>query len=313
MKARRMSVELPKRTTEHIKESASWKILQGQTPAEWIIREVTERDYGIDAYVELTNEKGEITGDLCSIQLKGTSAIEWRDVLEGGSKVEGMKEGVLSGIPVSTVNYWMRLPVPVFLVWADIGEGKAYYCLVNREVRVRYEEFLNQQSMSFPFLSGFELGSEIGRLGFKAMHWAEKMLPECWNALRGILIHWEQYLDFILEYQGRDNHLGIESDEEMMLFHLYKNCKLAAMSLDITWDVLDLHTVYTKDWESWKDPYYLLHQKSGADIMESLQPVYVEVLKRAKRSVTGKTYWKETDPILWHYCSELNLRRLDGL
>ena len=55
-------MEFPRRTPEHITESESWKVLEQKTPAMWILREVTERDYGIDAYIELVSAKGEVTG-----------------------------------------------------------------------------------------------------------------------------------------------------------------------------------------------------------------------------------------------------------
>ena len=46
-------MEFPKRALTHISESASWKILQNCLPPEWIIRDVTERDYGVDCYLEI--------------------------------------------------------------------------------------------------------------------------------------------------------------------------------------------------------------------------------------------------------------------
>ena len=70
-------MKLPSRPATHITEAASWRLLQSLAPETWILREVSERDYGIDAYIEITSEKGEITGDLISGHLKGTESIEW--------------------------------------------------------------------------------------------------------------------------------------------------------------------------------------------------------------------------------------------
>ena len=36
-------------------ESESWRLLQTLAPHEWIVRELTERDYGIDCYIELVS------------------------------------------------------------------------------------------------------------------------------------------------------------------------------------------------------------------------------------------------------------------
>ena len=46
-------MKYPNRVPTHIAETRSWKILYEQVPDEWIIRQVTERDYGIDCFVEL--------------------------------------------------------------------------------------------------------------------------------------------------------------------------------------------------------------------------------------------------------------------
>jgi len=62
---------LPKRTPQHISETASFKIFSNKIPDNWIIRYVTERDYGIDLYIELVNKDNELTGDLILIQLVG--------------------------------------------------------------------------------------------------------------------------------------------------------------------------------------------------------------------------------------------------
>lgn len=71
-------MKLPSRPATHLTEAASWRLLQSLAPETWIVREVTERDYGIDAYIEMTSADGEITGDLISVQLKGTAALEWK-------------------------------------------------------------------------------------------------------------------------------------------------------------------------------------------------------------------------------------------
>jgi hypothetical protein len=56
---------------------------------------VTERDYGIDCYVELVNEKNQLTGDLASIQLKSKENINWN--LDNTLTI--------SNIKISTSNY----------------------------------------------------------------------------------------------------------------------------------------------------------------------------------------------------------------
>ena len=73
-------MKYPKRSLNHIKETASWKIFNSKVPNEWIIRNVTERDYGIDSYVEIVSPNGDVRGDLCSIQLKSSKSINWKQL-----------------------------------------------------------------------------------------------------------------------------------------------------------------------------------------------------------------------------------------
>jgi hypothetical protein len=96
-------------------ESGSWRLLQTLAPHEWIVREVTERDYGIDCYIELVSANGYITGDLMSAQLKATEKIEWKASEAGGQMAAS------PSVKTSTANYWLRMPVPVFLFVADVS------------------------------------------------------------------------------------------------------------------------------------------------------------------------------------------------
>lgn len=44
-------MDFSKRITTHVSESRSFDIISKALPSQWIIREMTERDYGIDLYV----------------------------------------------------------------------------------------------------------------------------------------------------------------------------------------------------------------------------------------------------------------------
>ena len=68
-------MKYPKRPESHVIEADSWRLLQKLAPKNWIVREVSERDYGIDAYIELVSKDGSNTGKLMSVQLKGVRKI----------------------------------------------------------------------------------------------------------------------------------------------------------------------------------------------------------------------------------------------
>ncbi len=121
-------MDFPIRTNSHIKESQSLKILMSVLPSQWIIRELSERDYGVDLYIELTKEDGRITGDMVAIQLKGTQSV----IFDAEDKF------LFKNIKKSTINYWLGLPIPVFPVVVSLNDQKVYWSSVeqnNREGR----------------------------------------------------------------------------------------------------------------------------------------------------------------------------------
>jgi hypothetical protein len=110
-----MKLSFPKRTNTHVTEAGSWRLLQSLAPEEWIVREVSEWDYGTDAYIELVEATGEITGHLLSGQLKGVQSIEWQPSEDGGRIARS------PSVKTSTAAYWLGLPIPVFLFVADLA------------------------------------------------------------------------------------------------------------------------------------------------------------------------------------------------
>ena len=106
-------MKLPKRPQTHVTETESWRLLQAIAPKDWIVREVSERDYGIDAYIEFASAGGHITGKLMSVQLKGVKSIKWKTA-------RGIQSARSPQIKSATANYRLLLPVPVFLFVADL-------------------------------------------------------------------------------------------------------------------------------------------------------------------------------------------------
>jgi len=97
-------MKLPKRVPQHISETASFKLFSSKIPDSWIIRDITERDYGIDCYLELVNDDNELTGELALIQLKSRQSIPWTT----------QEYYSLTGVDIATSNYWYKFAVPVF-------------------------------------------------------------------------------------------------------------------------------------------------------------------------------------------------------
>src|SRR5262249_23244534 len=136
-------MKLPKRIDTHVTETESWRLLQSVAPKEWIVREVSERDYGIDCYVEIASKDGHITGELISAQLKGVKQLDWK---EKKSERSARSPDVKS----STANYWLNLPVPVFLLVADLAAKKVHYVPVKEVIRAKFDQLESQDTITFP-------------------------------------------------------------------------------------------------------------------------------------------------------------------
>lgn len=297
-------MRLPQRTSQHITETASWKIMQSKLPNHWIVRELTERDYGIDAYIELVTAKGEVTGDVCSIQLKGNQSIPWKQV--DGKNFQYAK----MNIPISTVNYWWNMPMPVFLVWADITEGRAFFTPVKIQVRVRHHIFKKEDSFPFHFHDVDELGTEAGPISFLVQHIRERKYADFHHLLRGLILHWEDYLDFIRNNQGLDGFLGVEADVELKLHHIYQSCHFLSQFVDVEWTVASLQDMYADDKKNFEQAHYRLHTQSMDRILSALEPVFMGVLRGACEHILGPEgeYWYYNDSVLYRLCLTLRHR-----
>ena len=97
-----MEQNLPQRVSTHINEKESFDILSTLLPKEWIVRELTERDYGIDLYIEIVKKDGLVTGDLLALQVKSTKTTKF-------NRYDICKK---SDINRSTLNYWKGFGLP---------------------------------------------------------------------------------------------------------------------------------------------------------------------------------------------------------
>ncbi|RPA30936.1 DUF4365 domain-containing protein [Shewanella frigidimarina] len=169
-------MDFPKRIKTHISESRSFDIVSKSLPDEWIIREITERDYGIDLYVEIIGDNGLVTGDLVALQVKSTKAVHFN----------GKGKSTLSGIKRTTLNYWIGLPVPVFVLLVDLSDEKVYWCNIDSDRRLGY-----YKGDTFTFSLKFNLQQDASKTGinlFILTYIREKRWPDIENSIEKSLM-----------------------------------------------------------------------------------------------------------------------------
>ena len=303
-------MKYPQRPSTHIKETDSWKILQNSVPSEWLLRGVTERDYGVDCYLEMVGRDGSVRGDLISIQLKGTESLDWKQ-----NDKQNRQEAKFSGVKIETINYWMNLAVPVFLCVAETSTKKLYFAPIKNQVRNQYKKYKSQQSLSFLLNTKHMLDDDQGLLNFIICYIQEKNFKELTELSRLLLIHLPQYYEFIIENQELDPFLGVEPDEELMFTHIYMTLQNLCNVLAIDWDIKWLSDIYDEDNKTWKDSYYNLHNLTFTQIMPQLNKKLVDVLESIKKIITEfqKDFWETKEYIIYRKAKELDASKLDSL
>ena len=91
-----------------------------------LVREWSERDYGIDFVVELFSN-GYPTGKIAYLQIKGTTRFI--------EKLKTSNEVSCAGVSVSSTEYARQNRIPFILIYASTyGEGCFYYCDLNSKL-----------------------------------------------------------------------------------------------------------------------------------------------------------------------------------
>jgi hypothetical protein len=275
--------------------------LQNCLPSEWILRDITGRDYGIDCYIELVSNKNELTGDLVSIQLKGKKKLKWRNAPKGEHHVS-----TISGIKTSSINYWMSLPVPTFLCVAELSSKKLYFSPIEFNIRRNYIKLSKQKSLSFKIDDRYELTNEIGLQLFIAFYLREKTHSAFTYKFTTLLNNSRQYADFIFENLGRDAFLGVEPDVELRLLQMYMTCKSVADFLMIEWNVTPLSEAYKEDRKKWKDSFYRLHELTLSELLFQILKILPKLIEEVREIVlkTEKDYWIHEDTIFFYFCEQ---------
>jgi Domain of unknown function (DUF4365) len=111
------------RSKTHVIDTKAIKAVVNALPDHWVVRELTERDYGIDLMVEIflpggNDKRGlqtyDASGGLFHIQIKGT---EKALPLKAGKFIYSLKK--------SSLKYIEKFNVPFFLFRVDVSSGPA--------------------------------------------------------------------------------------------------------------------------------------------------------------------------------------------
>jgi hypothetical protein len=291
-------VDYPKRTSQHIKESRSFKALFKRLPDEWVPRHVTERDYGIDCVVEIPLGE-DVVGWLFGAQLKSTRKIDWRE--DGTS--------IFSDLPCSAVNYWLGLPFPVFLFLYVEDEDKVFIANARQQARRRYGDLLSQKSISFRLHQKFNLEDKDGIDLLLMMFFQEQSFERFALALQSLLTSVESHSEFIERHWERDHFLEV-SMEDLAYFTTFCEClavvaDFVAIRKSFDGAVPRISDLIEQDQSNFQHSSWLLHEATLARALRKVTRDYVQILELARHTVADVefSYWFSRDRGLAIYCT----------
>lgn len=294
----------PRRVPAHIKADKSFRLLKDQTPEAWIVRDVSQDDYGIDCYIELVPDSGDMTGHLVSVQLKSTDAIRWRSSASSPNSLVS----TFSGIRTTTTNYWMGLQIPVFLCVADLAEGSVYWVNAKSQIRSNYAKATSQRSISFVLHKSATLGSSGEEDEFLLSYFRERAYDLFHALVTDLVTHAPEYYELIQDHGWQDPFLESAASDTVMAVHLYNTLCFAAAHLDIEWSQLPLKERFEHDTKTWGEASSgLIHERTLGELLHCLHPTLHEVLVRAAEAITvlEGDYWKSTDWLLRTMCASM--------
>lgn len=283
-------MNLPQRDNKHITETSSFKIFSNNIPDLWIIREVTERDYGIDCYIELVNTKGQVTGNLISIQLKGVETIKW-------TKKDYY---TFSGIKISTTNYWERFPIPVFICLVDIKTKETFFTPVKESIRANFKTYKKQKKFSYKIKKSNNL-NKSNLENFLMAYFKEKMTKDLEQNINTFISHYKEYQEFIERNIGRDYFMGIEMGRVLYLKHFYYNLCYLCKYFKIDWNLKSIEEYFKLSQERFGDDY-VIHEYFADEIVKRLNTLLIPILLKLRKYITEeeKEYWMLEDLQLYN-------------
>lgn len=275
-------VQLPIRDAKHVTETSSYKIFSRNIPDHWIIRDVSERDYGIDCYIELVNGKNQVTGELISVQLKGKQKIKWT------------KDNyfTFSGINISTTNYWMKFPTPVFICLVDLETEEVFYSSVKESVRKNFYSYAKQGKFSYKIYKKDKLEHSNPK-GFLFSYFSDRNWKYLEININTFLSNYARYTDFIDENVGRDYFMGVDIDRVLYLKVFYGNIRFLCRHFQIEWKLKSISDYFSESQKAFGDAYDI-HEHYINEIVIKLGELMPEVSLKIREHLT------ETNSEYWH-------------
>ncbi|MCX6224516.1 MAG: DUF4365 domain-containing protein, partial [Bacteroidia bacterium] len=253
----------------------------------------TERDYGIDFYVELADDSQRLTGDLVAIQIKGRRNIRWNKHYKH----------CLSGISIKNTEYWYSFTVPVFICLVDLSEEAVYFLAAKKYIRENFDSYLNKQRLPYYFNKQQTLNRNARSLStFGYQYYFDQNYEGLVKDIIAFISNYQSHLDFLECNIGRDFFLGVEWKRIVIMNHIYNLLDSLCCYFGLEWDLDKFDTYKIKSKTKFGD-HYDLYEEQLTEIAEKLYVKMKPILLQIKCHICEResTYWLSRDNMLANF------------
>jgi|GEM_PF-2265631 hypothetical protein len=283
----------PRRHENHVLETMSYKVFNNSIPDHWIVREMTERDYGFDAMLEIAANPNKLCAKLAAVQLKASK------------KIIFASSGFHShyGVDKRTTNYWLHSNIPTFLFFTDEETRVLYYISVQKYARENFDQYESGNGFSYR-ISNENIFSE------------ERFLDDFYqcenlNELELCISHAQTFHNvfsrFFDENHGRDFHMGVDDEERVsMLSRIYSKIKSFCDITHIPWGLESIDVFAS---QKRVGSAYDLYEYHFTEILKLLDEKLLAYFIKIKEIVLNRQsyYWQKKDASTFNF-----LKSFDG-
>lgn len=295
------SKELPLRADNHIKETVGYKVLESNIPAEWMIRDVTERDYGIDCYIELVNADKRLTGEIAFVQMKTTDKIDWR-IKDKGFRFYKVER--------STTNYLSGFKIPTYLFLVDLSTKEMFFLSVKEYILEHYKEYLDLGSFAYEFSHDRDIFTVDA---FLKSFQRNNQYDQFRNELQYFISNLHHHIDFMWEHNNRDCFLQIEQQDMMFFEALHRNIDFLQRYFNTTNRIPSIEDLIKKGKSIYGDDYeHTLFEGVLTDLFDVLRASVLELVDIIIELITGSEhyYWLREKNYIYNYFYNLDKTKL---
>ena len=296
-------MQYPKRIDQHVTETKTFKMFSNIIPDEWIIREMTERDYGIDCYIEIC-EKGCLTGKMLSVQLKGEKEIKTHNKDDFTYVAD-------YDIKPSTFAYWFNLPVFVLFVFIDTSKNIVYFENIKKYIRKNYLSFQKEELHIMKINSNHILTKDNVEL-INILYLFENNRQNLEHMIESFVLNFEQNIELLDDHWCRDSFMALdeENNDDIRIINLYRISKYLSSYFNIQWNVKSLEEMI-REGQSMFGKNYLLYEKQVAEFVQQIIPIMDKIIDKIIDLVRKSEgdYWYKENYTLWLLLDKYDIKR----